>query len=58
MSAVALTLTNALEDEAIVIVSEPESGTAEVVKFRGDGSDQALLFGETIDAGRPNHIQA
>lgn len=57
MSAVDLTLTGAFEDDAIVIISEPESSAAEIVEFRADGSDQSLLFGETIDAGRPNHVQ-
>jgi len=58
VSAANLTLTDTLENEAIVIVPEPESSSAEIVEFRSDGSDQALLLGETIDAGCPNHIQA
>jgi hypothetical protein len=58
VSTVDLTLTDAIEDKAIVIVSEPESSAAEIVEFRSDGSDQSLLFGKTIDAGCSNHIQA
>jgi hypothetical protein len=53
-----LSFADTFQDQAIMIISKPESHVPQVIELRREAFDQASLFGEAIDARGPNHINA
>ena len=44
------------KDHAVVFVAQPKPGLSKVVELRAHGPHKPSLLGQTVDAGRSNHV--
>src|ERR1035438_5975601 len=51
-------LASAFKDHAVVFVAQPKPGLSKAVELRAHGPHKPSLLGQTVDAGRSNHVRS